>query len=130
MLIAASPRPRRQPQPMIFADDADAPVRKRGDDRPGTARDDAAALTLRMTAQRAPFLECENGVIVLDKPLAKLPLVGAGVLKPLLALLLGFGLLDGGTLRTAPARHFGFTEGHGLDPNDGNRPGKAGPLHH
>ena len=60
--------------------------------------------------RRAPFLEGENGVIVLDQPLAKLPLLGAGLPKPLLALLLGFGLLGGGASRTA--RQFVFTERH------------------
>ena len=91
----------------VAAADADAPVRKLGDGRPVAARDDAAALTLGMAVQGAPFLEGENGVVVLDQPLAKLQLLGAALLKPLLALLLGFGLLGGGALRTARARYFG-----------------------
>ena len=108
---------------MMLAGNADAPVRNLDDGRPIAARDDAAALTLRMTAQGAPFVEGQNGIVVIDKPLPKLKPLGVDVLEALLSMLLGFGRFGGGTRCTA--RPLGFTKRHGLDPNDGNRPGKA-----
>src|SRR5262245_8667495 len=89
---------------MVLAADAGAAVRDARDARPVAAREDAVVLAITHADEPTPFAERQNRVVVIDQPLAKLPLLGAALLEPSLALLLALAL-DGWRARF-------FSEGH------------------
>jgi hypothetical protein len=106
------PCPCLLPRAIIATADSDAFFCELGHGRAVRLGENPAALALGKAVQGAPFLEGENGVIVFDKSLPKPPPLGSAVLEPLLALLLGFGLLAVGASRAVGARRLGFSEGH------------------
>jgi hypothetical protein len=66
-LSAAPARASFLPAPIVAPADSDAVRGESRDDRPVAAREDAPALALADAIERGPFLEGENGVVVLGE---------------------------------------------------------------